>query len=70
MKKVEATDALDLRTAGRQIGLGERATYRAAERGQIPAVRIGKRWIVPLHAWRRFLAGDWEPSGQPRANDD
>ena len=59
MKKLDAIEALDLRIACRQIGLGSKAAYRAAERGEIPARKVAGRWIVPLHAWRRFLAGDW-----------
>ena len=56
-----ATESTDVRSAGAQIGLGPRAAYRAAERGDIPAVKIGGRWVVPLIAWRKFLAGDWTP---------
>ena len=64
MKVLPATEAIDVRSAGRQIGLGDRAAYRAAERGEIPAVKLAGRWIVPLHAWRRFLAGDWHPDAK------
>ena len=59
MKVRDATEALDVRSAGALIGLGPKASYRAAARGEIPAVFCAGRWIVPLHAWRRFLAGDW-----------
>jgi len=63
MRFVDAKEAIDVRAAGREIGLGPRAAYAAAERGEIPAVRVGARWIVPLVAWNRFKAGDWKPSG-------
>lgn len=56
-----ATESTDIRSAGAQIGLGARAAYRAAERGDIPAVKIGGRWVVPLKAWEKFLTGDWTP---------
>lgn len=59
------TEALDVRDAGRRIGLGPRAAYRAAERGQIPAVKIGGRWLVPVRAWELFLAGAWAPKPRP-----
>lgn len=43
--------------AGRQLGLGKNATYQAAERGQIPVIRIGKRLLVSRVAFDRMLAG-------------
>lgn len=48
-----------VREAGRQIGLGEHAACKAAARGELPAIRVGHRWIVPRLAWRRFLRGTW-----------
>ena len=44
-----------IREAARRLGIGERTAYRAAERGELPAVRIGNVWIIPLRAWERFL---------------
>lgn len=58
MKK-PPTEALDIRTAGAQIGLGSRAAYRAAHRGELPAIKLGGKWVVPLPAWRKFLNGEW-----------
>lgn len=39
--------------AGRLIGLGRDASYRAAETGAIPAHRVGRRIVVPTHALLR-----------------
>ena len=50
-----------VREAGRQIGLGERAAYAAAAAGRIPAIRMGRFWVIPLPAWQRFLNGEWRP---------
>ena len=69
MRTLAATEAIDIRTAGRQIGLGQRAAYRAAERGDLPAVKLAGRWVVPLQAWRRFLAGDWKPDPERHSHD-
>ncbi len=42
--------------AGREyLGLGRDASYQAARRGEIPAIRIGHRWIVPRIAMERML---------------
>lgn len=61
MPEVETTETLrgGIRAGAKRIGVGERTMYRAAERGEIPAFRVGARWVIPLAAWRRFLDGDW-----------
>lgn len=42
--------------AGRRLGIGRNAAYEAAHRGDIPAIRIGRRYIVPRVAFERMLA--------------
>lgn len=34
--------------AGRLLGIGRDAAYRAAERGEIPSLRLGRRIVVPV----------------------
>lgn len=34
--------------AGRLLGLGRDASYSAAERGDLPVLRIGRRLVVPV----------------------
>lgn len=34
--------------AGRALGIGRDAAYAAAERGEIPTLRIGRRLVVPV----------------------
>jgi hypothetical protein len=54
--------------AGRRIGLGRTQSYRAAERGDIPAQREGKFLLVPKEIWDRAvkrLLGTAKP--RPRA---
>jgi hypothetical protein len=38
----------DVETAGRLLGLGRAAAYRAAQRGEIPTLRLGGRKVVPV----------------------
>ena len=40
-------------TAGRMLGIGRDAAYRAAKCGDIPVLRIGGRLLVPLAALRK-----------------
>ncbi len=48
-------------TAGQALGLGRSATYAAAERGEIPTIRVGGRILVPTAALRRLLHLDHVP---------
>lgn len=45
-------------TTGRALGLGRSSTYAAAERGEIPTIRLGRRVVVPTAALRRMLQLD------------
>lgn len=44
---------ISVEQAGELLGVSRRSAYRAAERGQIPTVRIGRRLLVPT---QRLLA--------------
>lgn len=37
------------------FGMTRSSSYRAAERGTIPAIRDGRKWFVPTAALRRLL---------------
>jgi excisionase family DNA binding protein len=37
------------------FGLSRGASYAALERGEIPAIRIGKLWRVPVRAMERMI---------------
>ena len=39
------------------LGLGRNAVYEAVRRGEIPAIRIGGRWLVPRASLERLLRG-------------
>jgi excisionase family DNA binding protein len=41
--------------AARRLGLGRNATYEAVRNGEVPAIRIGRRWLVPSAALDRLL---------------
>jgi excisionase family DNA binding protein len=41
--------------AGRRLGIGRNAAYDAVKRGELPALRFGKRLVVPLVALQRKL---------------
>lgn len=43
------------------LGLGRTAAYAAARRGEIPVLRFGRRWVVPIPALDAMLRGEWVP---------
>lgn len=49
--------------AGRALGLSRASTYDAVARGQIPAIRVGRRLLVPTAALRRMLGLDSDLTG-------
>jgi excisionase family DNA binding protein len=40
------------------MGLSKSSVYAAAERGEIPTIRLGRRLLVPTATLRRMLALD------------
>lgn len=43
----KAEDVVSVPRAGRVFGLGRSASYAAAQKGQIPTLKIGGRLVVP-----------------------
>ena len=41
--------------AARLLGIGRSLAYEAANRGEIPTIRIGDRVLVPMAALKRML---------------
>jgi hypothetical protein len=62
MAKDEKTDTEELvcsvPVAGAMAKLGKTASYRAAQTGDIPTIRVGGRVLVPLKIWRAKLNGE------------
>jgi excisionase family DNA binding protein len=43
--------------AAELLGIGRNSAYEAIKRGELPAVRIGRRLVVPRQALLRMLEG-------------
>ncbi len=54
----EDTETLTVLEASRRLGLSLGVAYRAANAGEIPAVRIGGRILVLRRPLDRLLSGD------------
>ena len=46
---------LTVEEAARVLGIGRSAAYLAAQRGDLPVIRIGRRYVVPRAALERML---------------
>lgn len=46
---------LTVKEVAKQLGLGINQTYAACERGQIPSIRFGRRWVIPASAFEKWL---------------
>jgi hypothetical protein len=46
--------------AGQILGLGRDSAYRAADRGEIPTLKLGRRLLVPVPKLLRLL-GELDP---------
>lgn len=54
--KVLTEATVDVPLAGRVLGLGTNAAYRARQAGDIPSIRVGGRFRVPTAKLREMLA--------------
>ncbi|TVP66081.1 MAG: DNA-binding protein [Nitriliruptor sp.] len=50
-----ASLTLSVEEAGRLLGISRGAAYRAAGRGQIPTIRVGRRLLVPTARLHQLL---------------
>ena len=57
MPKEHESATLSVVEAGRIVGLGRCAAYRAANRGDLPTIRIGGRLLVLRRPLERLLDG-------------
>ena len=53
------TDVYAVPEAARRAGMSRAWYYRAARRGTVPAMFLGRRVVVPKEQFRQFLAGTW-----------
>ena len=48
-------NTLRVEEAGEVLGLSRPSAYAAVRRGELPAIRIGKRLLIPVAGLRRML---------------
>lgn len=57
MNKAEAVITYTVDQTAALLGIGRNHCYEAVKRGQIPSVRIGRRYLVPRAALDLLLSG-------------
>jgi excisionase family DNA binding protein len=55
-KSREECLTLTVPEAGRRLGLNRQAAYNAAQRGELPVLKIGRRLVVPMAALDKMLS--------------
>ena len=54
----KTSETLTVPEAAAVLGISRDSAYRAAARGEVPTVRIGRRLLVPRHQLARMLGGE------------
>jgi excisionase family DNA binding protein len=49
---------IDVAEVGRILGISRNLAYTAVRDGTIPSLKIGKRVVVPLEAFERYIASN------------
>lgn len=53
--ETEARKVVSVTEAASILGIGRNLCYEAIRRGEVPAIRIGKRVLIPIAALERLL---------------
>jgi excisionase family DNA binding protein len=56
-EKRQPKEVISVEDAAKRLRIGRNQAYEAVRNGQLPAIRIGRRWIVPVAALDRILSG-------------
>lgn len=54
--KMHERQTLTIEEAARRLGIGRSLAYEMARRGEIPARRLGRRFLVPVAALEAWLS--------------
>jgi len=66
MRTLLRSQTISVPEAGRILGLSRLTAYKCAAAGQIPALRLGKQWRVPVAALEKMLNGEQGGEGDER----
>lgn len=55
LEKISAGRPVDVRPLAAEAGVSSATLYRAVERGEVEAIKIGSRVKIPAHVARKLL---------------
>jgi len=64
----QGRQTITVEEAARLLGISRGLAYEMARRGKLPALRFGRRLVVPLQALERLLGGS--PGNRDAASDN
>jgi excisionase family DNA binding protein len=56
-KRRQAAEVMSVEEVAGRLGIGRNQAYALVQLGQIPALRFGRRWLIPRATVDRLLAG-------------
>jgi excisionase family DNA binding protein len=56
--EITAAETTTIEVAAKRLKIGRNQAYGAAQRGELPAFKIGNRWLVVTAALNRMLSGE------------
>jgi excisionase family DNA binding protein len=59
---LESNATMTIEEAAKLLGIGRNQAYSAASRGELPAIRLGKRILVLRLPLEKMLRGEGAPS--------
>ena len=52
-------ETINIETAAKRLGISRNSCYNLAARGELPgAIRLGKRIVVSIYQFERFMRGE------------
>ena len=66
MERDYLSSRMSIPEIARRLAIGRIAVYAMLERGIIPAIRLGRRWIVTRHAFENWERTCGMPTGLQR----
>lgn len=57
-RQSKGAETTTIEDAAQRLKIGRNQAYEAARRGELPVIRIGRRYLVPTAALDRMLSGN------------
>ena len=69
IKQPDEREVLTVEEVMKVLGIGRRAAYAGVRSGQIPSIRVSRRFLVPVTFVERMLVGE-QYSAEPSSTEE